>query len=359
MASESNKGAELAHMLRELRETGWLEPGLTQAQLATAFSEESQVGPATISSWESAHNTKTPNAERLEAYARFFAAKRVVDGTPRLVPLEQLTPAEQEQYQELRSRLLGPGQNGSEEDAEPTERAPSTFAFSEGPITVICPTAPLASQSPLARENDPNFAKLQQYADLDALIEIYGHLRATNPGLDVFHKLASEADADDLSSHVILLGGIAWNEVTERFQEETVRLRLPVRQVADSPLKSGDIFRVNAEEHLPVWKENPTGGDRFLSQDVAFLARLPNPFNHRRTLIICNGIHGRGVLGAVRCLTDKRVRDANEAFLAERFPDGRFALLLGVPVVKNKTMSPDLHDPALRLYEWSPPENGT
>ena len=38
-----------------------------------------------------------------------------------------------------------------------------------------------------------------------------------------------------------------------------------------------------------------------LLEDVAMLARLPNPFNALRTLTYCNGIHSRGVLGAVRC----------------------------------------------------------
>ena len=30
-------------------------------------------------------------------------------------------------------------------------------------------------------EQDPNFTKMRQYGDLDALIELYGHLRAENP----------------------------------------------------------------------------------------------------------------------------------------------------------------------------------
>ena len=48
--------------------------------------------------------------------------------------------------------------------------------------------------------------------DLDALIELHGHIRAENsPDFGVFHKLASEVRADDLSGHVVLLGGIGWN----------------------------------------------------------------------------------------------------------------------------------------------------
>jgi hypothetical protein len=53
----------------------------------------------------------------------------------------------------------------------------------------------------------------------------------------------------------------------------------------------------------------------------------------------------------LRCLTDARARDAKESYLAERFPDGEFAILLRVPVVENQTLSPDLYDPNARLYE--------
>jgi hypothetical protein len=123
---------------------------------------------------------------------------------------------------------------------------------------------------------------------------------------------------------------------------------------------AGDIFEVDDDgeprRFYPEW-EDDDHGNRDLIEDVAFIVRLPNPFNGRRTLTICNGIHSRGVYGAVRSLTDRAVREANEDYLAERFPDGRFALLLRVPVVTNKTMSPDLTNPTARLYEW-PSQSG-
>jgi len=64
------------------------------------------------------------------------------------------------------------------------------------------------------------------------------------------------------------------------------------------------------------------------------------------------------VFGAVRCLTDASVREENEKYLAERFPDQEFAMLLRVPVVTNETLSPDLQNPEARLYEWSPNQDG-
>ena len=87
------------------------------------------------------------------------------------------------------------------------------------------------------------------------------------------------------------------------------------------------------------------GDGKELIADVGYIARLRNPFKINRTLTICNGIHSRGVFGAVRCLTDASVRDENEKYLADRFPEEEFAMLLRVPVVTNETLSPDLQNP--------------
>jgi hypothetical protein len=91
--------------------------------------------------------------------------------------------------------------------------------------------------------------------------------------------------------------------------------------------------------------------------DVGYIVRRRSPYHTDRTLTICNGIHSRGVFGAVRCLTDKRVRDENERYLADRFPGDEFALLVRVPVVTNETLSPDLRNPDSRLFEWDPNED--
>jgi hypothetical protein len=225
-------------------------------------------------------------------------------------------------------------------------------------VIVICPDAPPDVWGPLADDRDPNFTKLRKYGDLDALIELYGHLRAENPTLGVFHRLASEVVSDDLSRHVILLGGIGWNEATRRFQSAISQV--PITQTAVDDLKGGDIFRVGSpddpEPKLFYPKYEDPDEKRELISDVGYLARLRNPFKINRTLTICNGIFSRGVFGAVRCLTDASVHDENENYLSERFPDpdAEFAMLLRVPVVANETLSPDLQNPDSRLFEWAP-----
>jgi hypothetical protein len=183
---------------------------LTQAQLAQALSAEGRVAAATLSAWESTTNPKTPSDARISAYARFFCTPRSLEGEPHLISEDQLTPDEQHRFRELESQLL--------DQFHPEDRkVQRTFQFDAGPVIVICPTTPRDVQGSLANEQNPNFTKMRQYGDLDALIELYGHLRAENPKLDVFHRLISDVVSDDFSSHVILLGGIGWNQVTRRF----------------------------------------------------------------------------------------------------------------------------------------------
>jgi hypothetical protein len=352
VALEPNQAVRLARALRDLRESTWPDQVLTQAQLAKAFSSEGRVAAATLSSWESVTSPKTPSEVRISAYARFFSTQRSLEGGPHLIPEDQLTSTELKRYQELESELL--------ELFRPEDRkVQRSFKFDVGPVIVICPDAPTDERGQLADERNLNFTRLQRYGDLDALIELYGHLRAENPDLDVFHRLASEVVSDDLSSHVILLGGIGWNEVTRSIQRAISQV--PITQTAVADLESGEIFQVegqkDTERFYPDYEQDQRDVKRLIA-DVGYLARLRNPFKISRTLTICNGIHSRGVLGAVRCLTDKKVREENERYLAGRFPDGEFAMLLRVPVVSNQTMSPDLLNPIARLYEWAPSQDG-
>jgi hypothetical protein len=350
MAPDANQAASLAAALRNLRESTWPDHVLTQAQLAEALSSEGRVAPATLNSWESKNKPKAPSVARIRAYARFFCTQRSLEGGPHLIPEDELEPAELERFRALEAQLL--------EVVNPEDVAlRRSFQFDAGPVVVICPEAPVGARGPLADEHNINFTKLQKYGDLDALVELYGHSRAENPTHEVFHRLASEVASDDLSGHVIVLGGIGWNIVTRDFQAAIEQL--PIKQTAVDDLKEGDIFRVEtyngARSFYPKYEDRGEGKE--VVEDVGYLARLPHPFRANRTLTLCNGIHSRGVFGAVRCLTDATVRDGNEKYLGSHFPDGYFAILFRVPVVGGETVSPDLQKGVTRLYEWAPSQD--
>jgi transcriptional regulator with XRE-family HTH domain len=341
----------LAQRLRDLRERHWPEAGLTQAALAMALGSEGRLSPATVSSWESTLAPKLPPRGRLLTYARFFATHRSIEGDqPRLLPLEALTDDERDAYEALETELLARRDAAKKPSVRDAVAVTPSWHFSDaGPVTVICAQLPKAETGSLADPADPNYTELLSYADLDALVELHGHIRAENSTMGVFFKLSSNVVPDDLSGHVVLLGGIAWNDKTQRLSEMT---SLPVRQIEDPEVQTGEIFVVERngieERFLPKW-----GDGSVLIEDVGLLVRTRNPLNSNRSLTICNGIHSRGVLGSVRALTDERLKDSNEKYIVENFADpSNFAILMRVAVIGGQAMTPDFHVPNCVLYQW-------
>jgi hypothetical protein len=310
---------------------------------------------STLSSWENGQALPLPS--RLSIYAQFFATERSAEGEKlQLVPLDELSPSEEQVREDLERELL----RLREDIANRLPSAHRSWRFDdEALITVICSDLRKSDQvklGTLSEEDNPNYAELYSYGDLDALIELYGHLCSANPNADI--RLRREATSEDLINHLVLLGGFAWNAVTKRLND---MLDLPVRQVVNEKIHSGEVFEIvggpsHGEQFLPRWREGDPGTVEktgVLLEDVGMLARLPNPYNELRTLTYCNGIHSRGVLGAVRCLTDRAVRDDNERFLEETFPgSNHFVILMRVPVLGNQTISPSLKSPRTVLFRW-------
>jgi hypothetical protein len=356
IALSAAPGSALARRLRELRIAGFPNVKLTQRQLAEALSEDEPVADSTLSSWENVRAPALPPQSRLSAYARFFATERSLKGTkPHLVPLNELTAAEQEARDELERELF---QLRGEDVGGPSALRQFWRFDDDAPIAVICADLRKSDElvlGPLSEEDNPNYAELYSFGDLDALFDLYGHLRATNPATSVHIRRGT---TPDLPNHLVVLGGIAWNDVTRRLND---MLALPVRQVVDEKIHSGEIFVANVgddrgREFRPRWREdNPgtSGKPGVLLEDVGMLARLPNPYNGLRTLTYCNGIHSRGVLGAVRSLIDPAVRDANERYLEETFSGSdRFVILMRVPVLGGQTVSPSLKSTRTVLFQW-------
>jgi hypothetical protein len=355
VAQSSPALLQLAQRLRELREEQWPGFRVTQAMLANALGD---LAPATVSSWENSVAPKLPPPERLRGYARFFATLRSIEGgEPHLLPLETLTHEEMAAYEALEDELL----SLRDEVRKPARRAEiaprkSWQFLDSGPLTIVCAQLPSDTVGTFANPKNPNYTELQSFADLDALIELHGHVRAENPDMEVYFKASPLVVPDDLSGHVVLLGGIVWNEITQRLSEMAA---LPVRQMADPAVETGEIFVVDPEgkqKFLPTWSGDSR---RALTEDVGLLARTLNPLNSNRTLTICNGIHSRGVLGAVRTLTDARLRDSNEQYISRNFGSSQpFAILMRVPVIEAQAMTPDFNAPGYVLYQW-PRDNDT
>jgi hypothetical protein len=353
----------LARRLRALRERCWPGRKITQGQLAEALSASEHASSPLISSWESTTNPALPSESRLADYATFFATERSVESQPyRLLDPAELTQKERDRRDELLRELIDLRSRRARSNT--AEGFSATLVDNLGhfwhfpdyaDVVLVCAEMPndLRRSMPYSDPDDPDYVELYRFADPDALIELHGHIRAVNPTVQVHFRTTVTALPDDYATHLVLLGGVDWNAVTAHVQH---RSEFPVRQVARTQSSDVGGFEVlNGEDRRsfePIVR-NETDGRKILLEDIAHFYRAPNPFNKERTVTICNGMFGRGTLGAVRALTDANFRGRNESYLVKRFGDSdTLSLITRVQIVTGSVVTPDWTVPGTLLHEW-------
>jgi transcriptional regulator with XRE-family HTH domain len=342
--------------LKALREDYWPGQGITQLQLAEAFGTKKPLSVSLISSWESTSKPVAPPVSRLVAYAGFFATRRSVEQESfRVLPTAQLDVVERARRDDLLRELTELRTAALREPIRSVTPEPTGTGLWHFPdlrtVTIVCAQLPaklLREGFSYADPNSPDYVELYKYADPDALIELYGHIRAVNPMLQVNFRTALELTPDDYTTHLVLLGGVDWNVVT---RDLLSRVELPVRQVVRVE-ESGDVGGFEVDGHAQLFAPQ-IDRNGHLVEDVAHFYRDVNPFNAKRTVTICNGMYGRGVVGAVRALTDVKFRDRNEAYLKARFENmDAFSIISRVSVVMGQVLTPDWTVAETRLHEW-------
>jgi transcriptional regulator with XRE-family HTH domain len=319
----------LSDRLRLLRTDHFGKP-VIQKTLSSAL----KVSAPTISSWE--NGVAVPSVERLEDVARFFASPRSV-AQQRLLDDTEMTSEERHTRERLVAELLS---------LRPDELAESDFwRFPDGPVRIIC-----GKREPVPPEAEPesrNFMALASYADLDSLVELFGHVRACNPAADVRFARPDLLRDDDLHAHLVVLGNIA--AVQSAFGNWLPDL--PVTQLSVVS-QYGEVFEATVNGQ-PERFEPVLADDGSVTEDVGFLARMPSPTNPDRTLTLCSGVYTRGVYGAVRSLTDERTARLSQAYLRTRFGGAdTFGVLMRVHVAHRLAPSPRLDDERIRLFEF-------
>jgi transcriptional regulator with XRE-family HTH domain len=359
--NNSDPRAMLARRLRALREEHWPGRKLTQPQLARALG----VSVPLISSWESLAQLRVPPLQRIDTYALLFATTRFFDAdSPGPPDATKLNDDERRAMNELVAELRGmridalrAGATVAGDDgpaAAPIKSGPWRFDDRDD-VAIVCGQLPpeMLEMTPYTNVDEPDYIELLNYSDLDALLELYGHLRAANPESYVRRRIAGNLSDDDRQSHMAILGGQDWNTLTRTMMET---LGLPIRQVADWATEGAQYFETDdgaaVTRHMPVLRM--AGDKSFLHEDVALFARAVNPFNREKTVTICCGMYGRGTYGAIRALTDYHCRERNSRHITSRFGDSKtYCILTRVPIVHGATVTPDWATGDHTLFEWS------
>lgn len=343
----------LAERLRDLREREFRP--LTQRVLGKALGGSDPLSIATVSLWENPSSERLPPPQRLKAYARLFCSSRsFASATPHLLGDDELTDVERERELELYEELLDLRARAQSTEAATAsseqfaiEYQGSLWRFPDAnAISIVCSDAPRADRPAYADQSHLNYSRYARHADLDALIEVYGQVKADNPGNWV-RILSPRSLAHDFAlNHIVIIGGAAVDDAAPWFAQG-----VPLPTVHES----GDThtFTCEVEGELREFT-SIRDDDGNLTLDVGFIARAPHNIVPGRTVTVLGGITSRGVHGAALAFSDPHIRDANLRYLTEAFPGtDTFCILMRVPVRNDAALPPNLSNDDVRLYEWS------
>jgi transcriptional regulator with XRE-family HTH domain len=362
MVADSNHPSiparRLAERLRDLRESR----NLTQKQLAQVLRGKGALSIATVSLWEKAGSDRLPPPQRLDAYARLFCSGRSFDsGTARLLRDDELTEEERERKAELYAELLALRERAQSTDAATAlleqpyaEPSNSIWRFADdAAISIVCSDAP--EPPSYADPGHLNYSRYARHADLDALIEVFGQVKADNPGSWIRILSPGSLAHDFVLNHLVIIGGKAVDDAVKRFATD---VPLPTAEnvslSAAQPTGQTHVF-VYETEGEPLEFKSSRDEDGTLIEDIGFIARAPHKIVPGRTVTVLGGITSRGVHGAALAFIDPHVKDANERYVKEAFGDGdTFCILMRVPVRNGAALPPNLLDADARVYEWSP-----
>jgi transcriptional regulator with XRE-family HTH domain len=333
----------LAERLRDLRE----QERLTQKQLAGVLGGSD----ATISLWEKPGSDRLPPPPRLAAYARLFCTSRsFVGDRPRLLSSGELNEQERERESELYDELIALRERAQSTNvsAVAKEQRSAIWHFPD-PIAVSVVCSDAVDPPVYAQDSHLNYSRYARYADLDALIEIFGQVKADNPKRMIRILPTDRMDQDFALNHLIIIGGAASGAASLFAQD----IPLPVAEEIRGTDPVTHLFRCSVREETRDFK-SARDDEGTLVQDVGLIARSPHPIIPGATVTLLSGITSRGVHGAAQCFIDTHVRDTNERYLESAFGNVEsFCILVNIPVQNDVALPPNLWRENTRLYEWS------
>jgi transcriptional regulator with XRE-family HTH domain len=338
----------LAERLRALRE----QERLTQKQLARVLGGAEPLSIATVSLWEKPGSDRLPPPPRLEAYARLFCSSRSFEGDrPHLLSAGELTEQERERETELYNELIALRERAQSTNIPATAKGPRSALWHLAEpmaISIVCSDA--EEPPPYARASHLNYSRTARYADLDALITVFGQVKADNPPPRMVRILPADRLVQDFAlNHVILIGGKASGD-PHLFAQD---IPLPIPQEITDTDSVTHLFRCSIGPETREFRSLRDAEGNLL-QDVGLIARAPHSIIPGGTVTLLSGITSRGVHGAAQCFIDPHVRDMNEQYLETALGSAEsFCILMNIPVQKDVALPPNLWRDGTRLYEWS------
>lgn len=185
-------------------------------------------------------------------------------------------------------------------------------------IWVVCPQ--IHEPGEFADRSSPDYTYLDNLGDTDALLEVMVFLSRYYP-----KAIIEKFNSDDLprghaNNNLVVVGGPgSSDEISNRLCREmmgAVNSRVSYtedceRMIVDPGLEQPIELRADTE--------SATRPEDFkIRRDYGYFARFPNPLNENATVVLVNGIHTAGVLGAAMVFADRResLRNYHSVFVS-------------------------------------------
>jgi hypothetical protein len=222
--------------------------------------------------------------------------------------------------------------------------------FSRQIESALIVAAPEPEPSRFANPSERNFIHLDCFEDRDALLELHGFLNRRAPWLRIDTVTCRNFAAPRTESNLIIIGGPGeasdptdGNKACALFLSKHGRSRVRYGTDCESLIANRRTFRAR------------TDATKRIIRDYGYFARFANPFNPRASVILINGIHTFGTLGAALAFSDHPLAHHNLEVLIQtqatvRKPNLEFEVTFPVDVHEGRAVCPRIDAGSIRFF---------
>lgn len=214
-------------------------------------------------------------------------------------------------------------------------------------IRVVCPQ--VLEPSEFAARSNPDYTYLDNLGDTDALLDLMVFLSRRYPQAVISQHSANDLPQDHSTGNLVVIGGPGdaeeiSNQICQTLMSE-IRSRVSYSDDCQRMIVKGS----SGSETTFEARMAPAAGASVhpsmfaVRGDRGYFARFPNPLNEDTAVVLVNGIHTPGVLGAGRAFGDRRGALKNYYAVLSRGADlGQFECHFDVRVINGVPQVPEI-----------------
>ena len=155
----------------------------------------------------------------------------------------------------------------------------------------------------------PDYTYLDNLGDQDALLELIVFLSRHYPNTTIRHFHSGDLPDGQVSGNLVVLGGPGSNDIgnsvcAEMMAEMNSRVSYS-EDCEQMTIRTGQNRAVELRAEYHSGTSSGATAHRRIRKDVGYFARFPNLLDRESAVVLVNGIHTTGVLGAARAFSDR------------------------------------------------------